>query len=311
MTKQKSTLQIKNIVLIILGTAILAFGTAIFIVPFDLVTGGLSGIGIVLDNLITANLTIPMLGIASNIDFYILILTWTLFFIGMIFLGKDFALKTLISTICYPVFFALFHSFVNPDFANGIFVLANASHEDITVLLAAIFGGALVGAGCAITFIAGGSTGGIDILAFIICKLFPKAKNSHVIFALDVVVITIGVFAVKDMTLSLLGIVSAFICAIVVDKVFLGNYTAYVAQIVTSQSEELTQDIIQIMDRTATIVDATGAYSKTKKKIVMVSFNIREYAELIRLVKKHDPKAFITISRAHEIHGEGWTKAKS
>jgi uncharacterized membrane-anchored protein YitT (DUF2179 family) len=290
---------IKNVLIVILGTAILAFGTAIFIVPFDLITGGVSGIAIILSNLIPLNL---------SIDFYISILTWFLFILGLIFLGKQFAAKTLISSLFYPIFFFLFYKLVDPNILNGIFVLQNSQYQDIAVLIASIFGGVFVGLGCALSFLGGGSTGGVDILAFMICKWFKRLKSTHVIFLIDAIVIIMGVFAIGDIVLSLIGIISAFVCSMLIDKVFLGSSTAYVAQIVTDKSALICNQVINKMDRTATIIDAKGAYSGQQKQIVIVSFSIREYATLINIVNQTDSKAFVTVYRAHETHGEGWTQ---
>lgn len=290
---------IKNCILVLLGTAILAFGTAIFIVPFDLITGGVSGLAIIFEQLLPWDI---------HIDVYIGILTWSLFFLGLIFLGKRFATKTLISSLFYPVFFSLFYKLVDPNVLNGLFVLQNSAYKEIAVLLAAVFGGVLVGLGCALSFLGGGSTGGVDILAFMICKWFKRLRSTHVIFAIDAIIIILGIFIINDVVLSMLGIVSAFICSLMIDKVFLGSSSAYVAQIITDNSESVSQRVIKEMDRTATIVDVVGAYSKSSKKMVIVSCNIREYAMLMNIVNKEDKKAFITIFKAHETHGEGWTK---
>ena len=143
------------------------------------------------------------------------------------------------------------------------------------------------------------------------CKIFKKVKSSHVIFAIDATIILFGIFVIKDMVLSLLGIISAFICALMIDKVFIGNDGAYVAQIVSDEYEIISKGIIKQLDRTATIVDVTGAYSGELKKMIIVSFSMREYADLMNIVKHADPGAFLTISRAFENHGEGWTKDKT
>jgi uncharacterized membrane-anchored protein YitT (DUF2179 family) len=283
---------------VVFGTAVLAFGTAVFIVPFDLVTGGVSGIAIVLEQILPLEI---------GIDIYIGVLTWSLFILGILLLGKQFAMKTLVSSLCYPIFFSLFYQLVNPNVFNGIFVLQNTAFQDIAVLIAAVFGGILVGLGCALSFIGGGSTGGVDILAFIICKYCKRLKSTHVIFLIDAIVIIFGLFIINDTILSLLGISSAFVCSMMIDKVFLGSSTAYVAHIVTDKTDYISNQVIQQMDRTATIVDAKGAYSGANKKIVIVSFSIREYSTLISIVKAADSKSFMTIYRAHETHGEGWT----
>ncbi len=292
---------IKNLILVIFGTAVLAFGTAVFIVPFDLVTGGVSGLAIVLEKIVPFTL---------SIDFYITTLTWVLFFLGLIFLGRGFAIKTLLSTVFYPVLFTLFYNLVENQSFGGLLVLQNSEYNEIAVLLAAVFGGALVGAGCAITFVAGGSTGGVDILAFLICKVFKRAKSSYVIFGVDAAIVVCGVFIINDLVLSMLGICSALVCAAVIDRVFLGSSSAYVAQIISDNSEEISNGVIEKLDRTTTIVDVKGAYSGESKKLIIVSFSMREYSDLMNIINHADPSAFMMISKAHENHGEGWTRDK-
>lgn len=292
---------IKNLILVIFGTAVLAFGTAVFIVPFDLVTGGVSGLAIVLEKIVP---------FALSIDFYITALTWILFFLGLIFLGRGFAIKTLLSTVFYPVLFTLFYNLVENQSFGGLLVLQNSAYNEIAVLLAAVFGGALVGAGCAITFVAGGSTGGVDVLAFLICKVFKRAKSSYVIFGVDAAIVVCGVFIINDLVLSMLGICSALVCAAVIDRVFLGSSSAYVAQIISNNSEEISNGVIEKLDRTTTIVDVKGAYSGEAKKLIVVSFSMREYSDLMNIINHADPSAFMMISKAHENHGEGWTRDK-
>lgn len=246
-----------------------------------------------------------------SIDFYLTVLTWGLFALGLIFLGKNFALKTLVSTIFYPVLFSIFYNLVEYKMFNGLFVLQNSEYHEMAVLLAALFGGAFTGAGCAITFKAGGSSGGVDILAFLLFKLFKKIKSSYIIFAIDAIIVVCGVFIINDLVLSLLGIMSALVCSFMIDKIFLGGDDAYVAQIVSDKCEEISQGVIDILDRTTTIVDAIGAYSKEPKKMTIVSFSMREYSDLMAIINKEDPSAFMIISRVHENHGEGWTKDKT
>jgi uncharacterized membrane-anchored protein YitT (DUF2179 family) len=175
-------------------------------------------------------------------------------------------------------------------------------------MLAAAVGGALIGTGCAIAFLGGGSTGGVDIIALLLCKVFRRLKSSVAFFLVDAVIIGLGVFVSKDLVLSLIGILSVLISAIMVDKVFLGGGRAFVAHIVTDKYMEVSRAVIERLDRTTTVFDAIGGYSGEGKKIIMVSFTMRQYAELMAIMKDIDKNAFITIHKAHEINGEGWTR---
>lgn len=299
MSKKDVLTSVKNFALVLLGTFVLAFGTGVFVVPFDLVVGGVSSIAIILDKLI---------GYAPlTVDFYVTVVTWLLFFMGLIFLGKDFALKTLVSTIVYPPALSLFMSLVKPDVLGGLLYLQGSEYQQIALLLAAIFGGAMIGAGCAITFIGGGSTGGVDVISLALCRKFKKLKSSVTVFVVDATIIALGAVLIEDLVLTLLGISSAFIAALAIDKIFLGQSHAFVAHIVSDKHKEICDMIIKDLDRTATIISSKGAYSGEDKNMIMVSFSMPQYARLIASVKRIDKNAFITVQRAHEINGEGWT----
>ena len=294
------TRRAKNILLVIVGTLVLSFGTAIFLLPFELVTGGVSGYSIVISHFLPE-------GFLSH-EALIAIITWTLFFIGLIVLGKSFALKTLISTVVYPIGTAIFSYVVNPDVLGGFFNLKASPYSEISIVLAAVFSGFFVGLGCSLSFLGGGSTGGVDIIAFTMCKFFKRLKSSVVLFVIDAAAVILGMFVIGDFVVSLLGIVSAFIAATVIDKVFVGGNRAFVAHIVTDKSDEINERIITELDRTTTVFHATGGYSKDNKTVLMVSFTMNQYADLMAIITKVDREAFLTIHRAHEINGEGWTK---
>ena len=291
---------LKNLILTVVGTLILSAGTAIFIIPFDLVAGGVSGLAIVIKQLL------PIEWI--SIDLIVTVLTWSLFFVGLFALGKGFALKTLISSVVYPLGVSLFLRLAEPDAFGGFFSLQASAHSDIALLLGASIGGVLVGAGCAVTFLGGGSTGGVDIIAFTLCKIFKRWKSSAVIFAIDAAVVVLGMFVIGDFVLTLLGVLSAFVSAVMVDKVFLGGSRGYIAHIVTDKYNEINAGVIERLERTTTILDVIGGYTGEGKKMVMVSFTMSQYAELINIINKNDKNAFVTVHRAHEINGEGWTR---
>ena len=302
MTKKELLMKLRNLFLVIVGTTILGFGVGVFILPFDLVTGGVSGIAILLKKIIPIE--------AISVELYTTIVTWVLFFLGLIFLGKDFALKTLTSTIVYPIAINLSSLLVSPDVLKGFFYLQGSAYQQIAIVLASVFGGAFVGAGCAITFLGGGSTGGVDIISLIISKYIPRIKSSVSMFIIDGLLVVLGMFILNDFVLTLLGIVSAFICAIVVDFLFVGESKAFVCEIITDKYEEINLAIREKIDRTTTLIDVVGGYSKEKKKMVMVSFTMNQYSQLTSLISNIDKDAFMTIHRAHEINGKGFSKNK-
>ena len=299
MTKKEWQVLIKNFLLVFVGSTILAFGVAVFVLPFELVTGGVPGIAIIINRLI------PIEFITEEI--WVTIITWILFFIGWLILGKGFALKTLTSTIVYSIVINVAGFLVDPEVLNGFFYLKGSKYDEIAIILAAVFGGVFVGAGCAITFLGGGSTGGVDIISLSISKYFPKIESSASMFIIDGGLVLLGMFILNDFVLTLLGIISAFICAILVDFVFVGRSKEFVAFIVSSSYDEINKQIIEKMDRTTTYIDAKGGYSKKETEMLMVSFTMSEYSKLLSIVSLIDKNAFVTVSRAHEINGKGFT----
>ena len=302
-TKGQPLQFLRNILLVLLGTFVLAMGTEMFIIPAGLDTGGVSGIAI----------CFKYAGIDFSSEIIIGIIGWFLFFLGLIFLGWSFAAQTLLSTIVYPVFLIL----INFLCSKWNFLLINESsslqgNTALISLLSALFGGVLVGAGCAITFIGGGSTGGVDIITFIICKYFRNIKSSASIFVIDAIIVVAGFIVNKDhdIALALEGVFSAFIAALVVDRIFVGQSQSFVAYVITGKYQEITNDIITRIDRTTSIVDVEGGFTKQMKKMVIISFTVRQYQLVMSIISSHDKHAFTIVHRTHEINGEGFKEIK-
>ena len=305
-TKKDWLVTLKNTLLVIAGTVVLAFGVGMFMIPFDLVTGGISGVGIIIHRLLE---NIPAL---ANItaDMYISVLNTIFFFLGWFILGRGFAMKTLVSAIVYPLALRVFTALSSSELYGGFFNLASsyyAEYNGITLIIATVFSGACVGAGVALTFTGGGSSGGIDIIALSINKAFPKIKSSSILLTIDTLVIVSGMFIIRNLTLSLLGILSAFICSIAIDKLFIGESGALIAQVVSEKHAEINEAVIHRMRRTTTSIGVVGGYSGKEKIMLSITFRMSQYAEFMALISEIDKNAFVTIHRAHEINGEGWT----
>ena len=304
-TKKEWIRMIKNTLFVIIGTFILAFGIRMFIFPFDLVTGGISGIGIIPNNILSEIPALEHIGA----EVYSSIVNWILFILGFIILGKSFAAKTLLSTAIYPVALWIADLIVTAPALSSFLNIENyyAEYGSLTLVIATVFGGACIGAGCAFTFLGGGSTGGVDVIALALSKYIRRLKSSVSFFICDAAIVVIGMFAVNNFVLSLLGIISAFICAITIDKLFLGESSAFIAHIVSDKYSEINDAVINKMSRTTTIIDAVGGYSGQGKKMVIVTFSMRQYAAFTAMISNIDKNAFVAVHRAHEINGEGWT----
>ena len=313
LNKKKEKYSIKKVLrqagMVFLSAFVLAFAVELFIANFGIVSGGVTGIAIVLEEL-CKNYVDANGDRILDAEFWITSLTWIFFFLGLIFVGKQFAMKTLLFTIFYPCCIYLVESFLKWEIFGDYFTCISDPtyiYYNIGLILAAIVGGALVGLAIAISFMAGSSTGGVDIISIAVCKLFPKIKISRITLLIDATIVVFGMFVIQKFVISLLGIISAAVTSFVIDKVFLGGSRAFIAQIVSDKHEDIRNAIRDEMDRTSTIFDCIGGYSGENKRMVMVSFTMSQYAQLMNIIEHIDDRAFVTVHRAHEINGLGFS----
>ncbi len=301
-TKKDYFRYFRRLFMIVIGTLFLTFGTAAFLTPYNIVTGGISGIGIVIQNIFfkgdNAQNIVDIVAVALNIITFI---------VGLIFLGKRFAFQTFLSVIIYSISLPLFMRVLKVDTWINLEVVAdNMSYDPrMTALLAAICGNVFIGLGCALTFLGGGSTGGVDVFALIGQKYF-RIKCAVGTFVIDSIIIAVGFIVTKDASTTMIGIIGAFINAMIIDRILLGSSESFIASIVSDKYQEITTFVIEELDRSTTIIDAIGGYTNGNKKMIQVVFGRKEYTKLIDYIKKIDPSAFVSITRAHEINGEGF-----
>ncbi len=281
-----------NVLLVIIGNIVLAIGTGFFLVPANIVAGGLSGIAIIAHNLFH-----------FDIDITVAVLSWSLFLVGLVFLGKKFSLQTLLGTIVYPIALSIIYRFF--DDPIGLAPLGiNVGLDDFHALLAGIFGGAFVGAGCAITYLGGGSTGGTDVIVFIIKKYFGF-KTSVIGFVTDALIIIGGLFVTGTIP-ALVGVMSAFISAVMVEFIFVGWSTTFVAQIISNKEEEIKMYVQKTLNRGATVIQVNGGYTGKSYQMLQVAFDKKEYTLLRDAISRIDSKAFVTFLRAQAVIGSGF-----
>ena len=294
-----------NYLLVTLGCLCLAFGNAVFLVPNNLVTGGITSIAIIIQHFIDQ----------SGSTFQAAdIVTWgfQLLFLGVsfLFLGRQYTIRTLYASILYPLFFTLFYRVnVFNGQSLGVFLqnaMVDGGKEPLaTLLLAAFFGGALNGLGVATSFAGGGTSGGIDVLAVLIAKV-SRIKEATVTFIVDATLVVIGMIVLWDINLGLLGIVSAFMCAIIIQIVYINGNGFIIADIVSDKRDEIQEFVSTHLDRTTTVFSAEGGYSKANRTVIRVCLSKRQFAEFKIALSKIDPGAFVTFITATMIHGEGF-----
>lgn len=284
---------LKNYSLIVLGSILLAIGTGVFLLPALLNTGGMMGLGLIGEKLF-----------GFDPEIVVLVLTWMFFLISLLFLGWRFTLKSLVSSLVYPLMLILLMRL--PSIATETTTLFGEGADMATKLIAGVFGGVFCGVGVALTFLGGGSTGGVDIIVIIINK-YTHLNHSILVFIVDGIIVTLGLFILQDILLSLVGIMSAFVFALTLEFVFGGRSHAMTAQIISpTKSEEINYWIQTSTNRGSTVIPVMGGYTGEEYLMIIVNFDRSEYARIVNGIAKIDKDAFVTISQATAVLGEGF-----
>ena len=272
---------VKSYAVITLGSLLYALAYNIFYAPNLVAMGGLTGLGQVL------NALIPVLPVGTTV----FVMNVPLFFLGWKFIGGHLLVSSL-----YAMTFSSFAI----DVMDMIY-----QFPPMDTMLAAIFGGALLGAGIGLVFAKGATTGGTDLIARLLKLKFAWLPMGTLVLIPDFIVIVLAAIAFGKVESALYGLVSLFITSKVMDMVLYGLDSAKVAYIISDSCKEITDAVIA-MDRGATILHGEGAYSGDEKKVLMVAFKQKEIVPLKEKVNEIDPHAFLIVCDAHDVLGEGF-----
>ncbi len=278
---------LSNTLMIMVANALLAFASALFFVPMNIINGGMNGLSLVF----LSWFEIP-------VDITTAILAWSLFLIGLLFLGKTFTAQTFLSTLLYPIFFFIFVRYVDPQW------IGFSPEEETHRLLASVFGGGLVGLGMGLSFLAGGSTGGFDIVIMLGQK-FYEWKASITSLVIDVVIVGLGMFTF-GIVVGLYGVIATVVTSIMIEVVFVGLSRVYLITIVSSKPKEINQFIIEKLERGSTIYMAKGGFKQQPLDVIQVAIHRREYFSLKQKIAEVDPSAFVMINQARAVLGLGF-----
>ena len=267
---------------IVLGALLLALGLNLFLEPHEIVSGGASGIAIVVNALTGFPMGTMMLFI--NIP---------LFIIGALIIKNGFGFKTLVGTILFSVF---------TDVTTALPSLTE------NMLMASVFGGVLFGLGFGLVFLCGGTTGGTDILAALGHKIFPAINVGKWVFAIDFLVIFFGAWIFQNAEAVLSGILTLFISSFLVDYLISGANVAKVVYVVSKKSDAIAEEIQKRLSRGVTGIYAKGMYKKQDFMMLMCVVKGFELQKLERIVQKHDENAFFILARARQVTGLGFRK---
>ena len=271
---------LKNILLIIIGCLVASFGTASFLVPSKLSSGGFSGIATILYYLFN-----------FKIGSVIILLNIPLFIYSYFRIGKIFTCKSIFATVLYSKLIDIFD--------NRIIYIEDK-------FLACIYGGILIGLGLALVLKGGASTGGTDLVAHIAIKRQIKAKISTIIIIIDIFVVLMNIIAFKAIEIGLYSFISIWIIGKMIDVLFEGVNYSKVIYIITKKSNELKETLNIDLDKGVTCIYAETGFDRQEIKILMCVCKRYDVEKVKQASKKVDQNSFIIITDAREVYGLGF-----
>ena len=271
--------------LIVLGNAIYAAGVVLFILPSGLITGGTTGIALIVNHFT-----------GMQISAFVGVFNVAMFALGYLVLGRKFAMSTLVSTFSYPVMLGLIQK------AVGDFVLT----EDL--LLSALFGGLLIGLALAVVIRLGASTGGMDIPPLILQKTL-RIPVSASMYVFDFIIL-IGQMLFTPKQTCLYGILLVLVYTITLDKLLAVGASRTKLEIVSRHNDEIREAILEDLDRSVTMLHGRTGFVGEETDVIFCVIAPKELYKLERIVYSIDPDAFVVMSRATSVHGKGFSKAK-
>ena len=277
---------IYKLLLVVLGNATYALAVKLFILPNDLMTGGTTGIALVINHYFNG----------VSISAFVLGFNILMLLVGLALLGKKFAFSTIVSSIAYPLALELF------DRLFGNVVLT----EDM--LLNTIFAGLGIGVGLGIVIRNGASTGGMDIPPLVLNRYF-KIPVSVSLSVFDMCIL-LGQAVYNPLEGILYGILLILVYSVVLDKLMLMGTTRTEVKVVSGHAEEIRKVILSEVDRGVTLLYGESGYLQQDTQVILSIVSNRELTQVEKLIHSIDPESFMIISRVSEVRGRGFSMSK-
>lgn len=292
---QKAVLKIlKDYSIITLGCIIYSLGIATFLDVNKIAPGGISGIATVINGVLNGAAA-DGFNIGMNVTgILIIVINIPLLICGAFFFGKQFTISTLYATVVSSLLIELWN-----------FAFAGYTED---LLLSALLGGALMGIGLGLIFRMNSSTAGTDIIIKLLRRKFRYIKTGVISLMTDVIIMGIAFAVFQDFKLACYTLIAIVVFTVIFDLVLYGGNSAKFSYIITTEeySPIICDRILKELDISATCVDGKGAYTGNDRRIIMCAAKNYLYPKLRDIVKETDPHAFMIVSSAKEIYGEGY-----
>ena len=276
----------KNLVLLLVGILIYDIGTHAFVEPAQVAPGGAIGVALLVNHL--TNLPIGMMTMATNIP--LLILAW-------FYLSRRFAVTTAVTTALSSLVLDVLVAPFCPVYTGDRF-------------LCSLYGGVVIGVGMALIFLAGTTTGGSDILGYLLQKKRPQMSIGRALLLVDGIVLVVSIFVFGNIDAALFGLVTLFAQTKVIDGIIYGGEVSTMATVVTKKPEAIAERVIVDLDRSATLLKAQGAYSKEDTTLLLCTVRKSQFPRLKRIIYEVDPDAFMMATETSEVLGFGFKELK-
>ena len=274
---------------ITLGCALVAIGLVLFLAPNTIAPGGVTGLAVIAQKAL--HIPVDIINLTINIP---------LFIMGLFILGGAFGIKTIYATVTLSAFIRLF-----------IIIFGDSYALTGDLLLAAIYGGVIVGAGIGFVFRGGGTTGGTDLAGAIINKYFPNLSVAKSMMILDLTIVVAAGFIGKNIEISLYSIITLYIVVHMADFIVEGLNYSKAFYIISNHPNSIGRKINLELDRGVTALEGRGFYSGEQKSVLLCVVNRAEVAKLKKLVYEIDKEAFIMVTTIHEVLGEGFKQIEN
>ena len=272
---------LRDILLVVSGSAIFSLSVNMFSAPNNIVQGGLTGIGTIANYLFSLPIGTVML-----------ILNIPLFALALRYLRMKFVIKTVISTVIFTLLIDL-----------GAYVIKPYEGD---MLLGCIFCGVLSGVGLALVFLTGATTGGTDIIAMLIRKRKSSISMGNIMLLADLAVILLSYVVYGEIESIMYAVIVIFISAKAIDFVLYGREHTKLLFIITSQKETVLSAILLEIGRGASVLPVTGGYTGKDKHLILCAAKKMQIREILHLTATKDPEAFIVICDAGQVVGKGF-----
>lgn len=281
LNKKSGVVLAVDLLVYIAGGIIYSVAVLLFLSANEISPGGITGIATVLNYLFM----LPIGTVMFLLNIPILI-------IGFMKLGGVFILKTTVATVIISIILDIVETFLPA--------------VKVDPILAAVFGGLLMGLGVSMFMLRGATTGGVDIISKLINRRFPHITVGRLMLLSDAVVVALSAFAYKNVESALYSVIALYASSRVIDMMLYGADKGKIVYIITEKSAEMSREIMSLVKRGITVIGVTGAYTGRQLNMLMCTVRRNEVSAVCRLARENDGGAFIVIAEAGEILGEGF-----